>query len=62
MRDIYDTGVWLAVLVTIVASVNDPWNVTLHRLFLNDWVEVARRKVSGNEFHSRIVRGKKEDH
>ena len=26
--------------------------------FLNDWVEVAQRKVSFNEFHSGIVRGK----
>ena len=31
------------------------------KAFLNDWVEVAQRKVSGIEFHSGIVRGKKED-
>ena len=33
----------------------------LDRPFSNDRVEVAQRKVSGNEFHSGIVRGKKED-
>jgi len=33
----------------------------LDKPFLNDWVEVAQRKISGNEFRSRIVRGKKED-
>ena len=49
-----------AVLVIIVASVNNPSNVKISRPFLNDWSEVAQRKVSGNEFHSGIVRGKKE--
>ena len=33
----------------------------LDRPFLNDWVEVALRNVNGNEFHSGIMRGKKED-
>ena len=29
--------------------------------YLNNWTEVVLRKVKGNEFHSGIVRGKKED-
>ena len=33
----------------------------LYKPLLNDWVEVAQRKVSANEFHSGIVRGEKED-
>ena len=33
----------------------------LDRPFLNDWVEVAQRKVNGNELNSWIVRGQKED-
>ena len=51
MQDIYDTGIWSAVLVIMVASALIILEMLkLERAFLNDWVEDAQRKVSGNDF------------
>ena len=51
MQDIYDAGVWSVVLVIIVARALIYLEMLkLERRFLNDWVEDAQRRVSGNEF------------